>query len=276
MAATGQARGQATEELARTGSGEAGRLVVQVADSFVVMEGAGVPIRRVLPSRVIPIQQVDPWLLLDHFKMEDFGNGESFPPHPHRGFEIVTYMIQGTGHHQDSEGNKGVVHSGGLQRITAGRGIWHGEGGGGEKGPVNGLQLWINLAQAQKKIAPGYQAVQSEEIPEKQVGDAKVRVLVGEGSPTQLQTPALYYDVTLPSGGQTELDAPAAFQGFVYVLEGSATVGSNNAATGATQIAVLGEGGAVTAKAGPEGARFVLAAGQPHREPVRFNGPYVD
>ena len=258
------------------GAGAVGRQIAKVADSFVVMEGAGVPIRRALPSRAIPIQQVDPWLLLDHFKMEDFGSGESFPPHPHRGFEIVTYMIQGTGHHQDSEGNKGAVRSGGLQRLTAGRGIWHGEGGGGEKGPVNGLQLWINLAQAQKRIPPGYQAVQAEEIPERQVGDATVRVLVGEGSPTQLQTPALYYDVTLPPNGQTDLDLSAGFQGFAYVLEGSATLGSNAAEAQATQIAVLGEGGALTAKAGPDGTRFVLAGGQPHREPVRFNGPYVD
>jgi hypothetical protein len=263
------------ENQARAGVEEA-RKIALVADSFVVMEGAGVPVRRVLPSRTVPYRLVDPWLLLDHFRMDDMGSGESFPPHPHRGFEIITYMLQGTGNHQDSEGNQGTVRAGGLQRITTGRGIWHGEGGGGQDGPVDGLQLWINLAQAEKRIDPAYQPVQPEEIPERQIGDAKVRVLVGQGSPTKLHTPAVYYDVTLPPNGQTTIDVPAEFQGFVYVMDGGGTFGSNHAAAQATQIAALGEGGALTASAGAQGAHFVLAAGQPHREPVRFNGPYVD
>src|SRR5919202_957117 len=140
----------ATQQNQVTAEGAAAREIALVADSFVVMEGAGVPVRRVLPSRTVPYRLVDPFLLLDHFKMEDFGNGESFPPHPHRGFEIITYMLRGSSSHSDSEGNQGTVRAGGLQRITTGRGIWHGEGGGGGAGgPVNGLQLWINLSQAQ-------------------------------------------------------------------------------------------------------------------------------
>jgi quercetin 2,3-dioxygenase len=116
------------------------------------------------------------------------------------------------------------------------------------------------------------------------VGDATVRVLVGAGSPLQLHAPARYYDVALPPHGQTALAVPAGFQGFVYALQGVVALGSTLAAAHATQIAVLGEGsaegsaeeGALRAQAGPEGARFVLAAGQPHREPVRFNGNFVD
>ena len=246
--------------------------------SHVVMEGAGVPVRRVLPSREFAYQLVDPFLLLDHFRMDQPMSGESFPPHPHRGFEIITYMLQGSAHHSDSEGNEGEVRAGGLQRITAGRGIWHGEGGGGsgEAGPVNGLQLWINLSKAQKQIAPGYQGVQPEEIPVRTIGDATVRMLVGDGSPTQLHTPAHYFDVQLSANGQVELPLPDAFQGFAYVLEGSGAFGSNEAPARETQIVVLGPGGTFRARAGEQGARFVLAAGQPHREPVRFNGPYVD
>jgi redox-sensitive bicupin YhaK (pirin superfamily) len=241
------------------------------------MEGAGVPVRRALPSRQASYRLVDPWLLLDEFRMESAPGGESFPPHPHRGFEIVTYMLRGGGHHTDSEGNSGTVRAGGLQRITAGRGIWHGEGGGGgDAGPVHGLQLWINLAQAQKRIAPGYQAVQPEEIPEREIGDARVRVLVGDGSPTQLQTPALYYDVILPAHGETSLDVPEAYQGFAYLMDGEGAFGSDVAPASAGQLAVLGPGGAFPVRAGANGTRFVLAAGQPHREPVRFNGPYVD
>ncbi len=265
-----------TQENQPASAGAAARDIALVADSFVVMEGAGVPVRRVLPSRTVPYRLVDPFLLLDHFQMENMGNGESFPPHPHRGFEIITYMIQGSGNHSDSEGNRGTVRAGGLQRITTGRGIWHGEGSGGEGGPVNGLQLWINLAQAQKRIAPAYQPVQPEEIPERRIGDATVRVLMGEGSPTQLHTPAVYYDVTVPPNGRTTIDVPAAFQGFVFVLEGDGTFGSNRAAARATQIAALGVGGPLSATAGAQGAHFVLAAGQPHREPVHFKGPYVD
>lgn len=253
------------------------RAAALVADSQVVMEGAGVPVRRILPSQEATYRLVDPFLLLDEFRMDSFGNGESFPPHPHRGFEIITYMILGSGHHTDSEGNSGAVRAGGLQRITTGRGIWHGEGGGeGAPGPVHGLQLWINLAQAQKRIPPAYQAVQAEEIPERMIGRARVRVLAGEGSPTQLQTPALYLDVQLPPHGRTEMAVPNGYQGFAYLMDGAGVFGSNRAAAKAGQIVVLGPGETFAAAGGPQGARFVLAAGTPHREPVRFNGPFVD
>ena len=259
------------------------RTAALVGDSHVVMEGAGVPVRRVLPSRQATYGLVDPWLLLDEFKMESFG-GESFPPHPHRGFEIVTYMVEGAANHTDSEGNSGEVRSGGLQRITAGRGIWHGEGGGsGPAGPVHGLQLWINLPRADKQIPPGYEAVQAEQIPEKTIGDARVRVLVGEGSPTKLHTPAIYLDATLPAGGATELTVPAGFQGFAYVLDGAGSFGANRLDAAATQVVVLGKAEGQTSgdtafpvSAGAEGVRFVFAAARPIGETPYFNGPFVD
>jgi redox-sensitive bicupin YhaK (pirin superfamily) len=277
MTATSQ-QTQAQQQAQGNRSAGAPREAALVADSFVVMEGAGVPVRRVLPNRDATYRLVDPFLLLDEFRMDTFGDeGQSFPPHPHRGFEIITYMIAGSGSHRDSEGNAGQVRAGGLQRITTGRGIWHGEGGGeGPAGPVHGLQLWINLSQAQKRIAPGYQAVQAEEIPEAAIGDGQVRVLVGDGSPTTLQTPALYLDVTLPPNGATEIDVPEGYQGFAYVMDGDGAFGANRAAARATQIVVLGQGGAFSASAGQQGAHFVLAAARPYREPVRFNGPYVD
>ena len=257
------------------------RTAALVAGSHVVMEGAGVPVRRILPSRQATYRLVDPWLLLDEFKMDSFG-GESFPPHPHRGFEIVTYMIQGSANHTDSEGNAGEVHAGGLQRITAGRGIWHGEGGGtGPSGPVHGLQLWINLPRAEKQIPPGYQAVQAEEIPERTEGDARVRVLVGDSSPTQLHTPAIYLDATVTPSGTTALAVPAGFQGFAYVLEGAGSFGANGLEASATQVVVLGPSEASAEEtfpvsAGAEGVRFVLAAARPIGETPYFNGPFVD
>ena len=261
------------------------RTAALVAGSHVVMEGSGVPVRRVLPSRDATYRLVDPWLLLDEFKMDSFPSGDAgFPPHPHRGFEIVTYMIEGAANHTDSEGNSGEVRAGGLQRITAGRGMWHGEGGGsGPAGPVHGLQLWINLPRADKQIPPGYEAVQAEQIPEKTIGDARVRVLVGEGSPTQLHTPAIYLDATLPAGGTAQLPVPAEFQGFAYVLEGSAAFGANRQNAASTQIVVLGNTGvaapgdtAFPITAGSEGVRFVLAAARPIGETPHFNGPFVD
>jgi redox-sensitive bicupin YhaK (pirin superfamily) len=253
------------------------RRVVAVADSHVVMEGAGVPVRRVLPSRVATYDLVDPFLLLDDFQMEVDPQSPAFPPHPHRGFEIITYLLEGAASHSDSEGNTAVVSAGGLQRITAGRGIWHGEGPGGQApGRVRGLQLWINLARAEKQIAPSYQTVEADQIPVRRIGDATVRVLVGEGSPTTLRTPAIYYDVQLPPGGRATLPIPEGYQGFAYVLEGEAILGSNEATVRAGQLAVLGEGGPLSAAGGAGGARFVLGAGRPHREPVRWYGPFVD
>lgn len=273
----------------RTALGRApGRAAALVAGSQVVMEGAGVPVRRVLPSRQATYGLVDPWLLLDEFKMDSF-DGESFPPHPHRGFEIVTYMILGAGNHTDSEGNAGEVRAGRLQRITAGKGIWHGEGGGsGPAGPVHGLQLWINLPRADKQIPPGYQAVQAEQIPETSIGDARVRVLVGEGSPTVLHTPAIYLDATLPAGGTTDLPVPVGFQGFAYILDGAGRFGANGLDAAETQVVVLGEAtggasgdgasgdGAFPVTAGAAGVRFVLAAARPIGETPFFNGPFVD
>ena len=197
--------------------------------------------RRVLPSREVPYQVVDPWLLLDDGELEALAPGQ-FPAHPHRGFEIVTYVLEGAFRQEDSEGHTGAVRAGGLLRTTAGRGIWHGEGaGGGPAGPLHALQLWINLPRAQKQIPPATQAVQAEEIPEQTVGAARVRVLVGEGSPTHLQTPALYLDATLPAGGATDLAVPAGFQGFAYLLDGSGAFGANGLQAGERQVVVLGQ-----------------------------------
>ena len=126
------------------------------------------------------------------------------------------------------EGEWGEVRAGGLLRTTAGRGVWHGEGAGaGPTCPLHALQLWINLPRAQKQLPPGTQAVQAEEIPEQTVGDARVRVLLGDGSPTEVKRPALYLDATLPAGGTTDPNVPAGFQGFAYVLDGKCAFGAN-------------------------------------------------
>lgn len=252
------------------------RGIKRVADTNVVLEGAGVPVRRALPSRTATYASVDPFLLLDHFKAEAQMLEGGFPPHPHRGFEIVTYFLQGAGSHSDNLGNNGLVQAGGLQRITAGRGMWHGEGSGGAPGPMEGLQLWINLPRSEKGIAPEYQGVEAAELPVRQEGDARVKTLVGEGAPTTVRTPVVYYDVTVPAGGTTELVLPEDTQGFVYVLAGDGRFGDPAAAVAAGQLAVLGQNGPLPVTAGAEGIRFVVAAGTAIGEQPRWNGPYVD
>lgn len=251
------------------------RRVVRARD---VMEGAGVVVTRAIPSPEVSHQETDPFLLLDDFDSARIDiEGQAFPCHPHRGFEIITYLLSGLAGHADDLGNESVVRGGGLQRITAGRGIQHEEGPTPEaEEPTRGLQLWINLARKDKGTDPEYQAVQPEEIPVVQEGDATVRVLVGEGSPTRLITPALYLDVSLPPEGDHRTEAPAEHRGFVYVLEGGGIFGSNRAEAEQRHFLVVGPGEELQVKAGEEGTRFVLGLGQPHREPIRWMGPFVD
>lgn len=251
--------------------------------AHMVMEGAGVPIRRALPSRNVPYNAVDPFLLLDEGRLQVTGKNANFPIHPHRGFEIVTYSLKGPlAQTQIADGRqeKASVAEGGLLRITAGRGMAHGEGSGESMPPegleVHILQLWINLARAEKGVEPSYQTVDPAEIPLQIWGKARVRVLVGEGSPTRLRTPALYLDIDLPAGESVVAPVPEGWQGFAYVVGGGGRFGADEKQAGASDLVILGPGAAFPAVAGGEGARFVLAAGRPYGEAPRWNGSFVD
>lgn len=255
------------------------RPVRHVATPREVMEGAGVIVRRALPSSQFPYDHVDPFLLLDHFDTSDpsFSSGTAFPRHPHRGFEIITYILEGAGMHADDFGNSSVVRGGGLQKITAGRGMYHEEGPTPEhEGPMVGLQLWINLARRDKGVDPDYQALQPEEVPESKEDGVLVRVLVGEESPVRLHTPAMYLDVSIPPGELYRREVPVEFQGFAYILQGGGVYGSEGAQAKDGRLLVLGPGSSFQATASDHGTRFILVAGTPHREPVRWNGPFVD
>lgn len=250
--------------------------VKYVADSFVTLEGPGIPIRRAIPSRSVRLEDVDPMLLVDDFQMDSLpASEEGFGEHPHRGFEIITYALQGGAFDRTRDGHVHRVKEGGLQKITAGAGMAHGAGPSEAiEGPVHGLQLWINLAKKDKKVAPEYQVVDPSEIPEVRKPGSRTRVLVGPGSPTRLHTPALFLDVTVDAGSDFEWDIPAEYQGYAYVLEGKGKFGGHAATEG--QIAVIGEGERFKATAGKTGLRFLLAVGTPHREPIRWSGPFVD
>jgi redox-sensitive bicupin YhaK (pirin superfamily) len=254
------------------------RSIRYVADSYTTLEGPGIPIRRPLPSEGVKLDDVDPMLLLDHFDMDDppsWEEGEG--THRHRGFEVISYIMQGRMDDRLGEGPVQHVEAGGLQRITTGAGVTHGGAASPrDVGPVKGLQFWINLSQKDKKLEPGYQLVESKDIPEKKTDAYLARILVGEGSPTQLRTPALLLDVTVRPQAEFGWEIPESYQGYVYVLEGEGEFGAEGKPAKKTQIAVLGKGKHLKIKAGAKGLRFFLAAGQPHHEPIRWRGPYVD
>jgi len=234
-------------------------------------EGAGARVKRALPNSQLGV--LDPFVLLDEFFVQP---PAGFPEHPHRGFEIVTYVLEGGFGHRDSAGNVETVSAGGLQKINTGRGMSHSEMPvGTELG--HGLQLWINLAKAQKSLEPEYQTVPALGIPEVEGPDNLVRTIVGDGSPVTLHTPVLYLDVTLQPGAQWGAEVPRTHNGFVYVLRGSGRFGPEGAPGRAGEMLALGEGDSLSARAeGDEPLRFALIAGEPHNEPIRLRGPYVD
>jgi redox-sensitive bicupin YhaK (pirin superfamily) len=167
--------------------------------------------------------------------------------------------------------------------LRTGRGAWHAEGIGEDEisegygdTEFRGVLFWVNLARKDKQVEPSAQVLQPEQIPVRHEGDAIVRVLVGEGSPVQLGTPALILDVELPEGGQVSTSVPPEFQGFAYLLEGEGLFGANRRPARPPQLVLLGPGDALTVTEAAPGTRFLLMTGQPYGEAPVFNGPFVD
>ncbi|MGH7442175.1 MAG: pirin family protein, partial [bacterium] len=219
------------------------RKIQFVGDKRDVVEGAGEIVGRVLPQARLGLEALDPFLMLDHFKMEPGGPG--FPEHPHRGFEILTLLRDGWGSHHDNLGNDATVKAGGMMRLTAGKGMWHGEGGGADPGQhMEGLQFWVNLKKSDKSVAPSFQHFEDADFP-RQIqaqGKTTVKVLVGPGSPAHLLTPATYLEVRVRPGGRFEWDFPATHQGFVYVFAGTAVFPADQSQAEMGQVAVFGQG----------------------------------
>ncbi len=241
-----------------------------------VPEGAGARVRRLMPSPRLP--HLDPFVLFDHATVEP---PAGFPAHPHRGFEIVTYMLEGAFAHWDSAGHEEIVTAGGSQRITAGRGIVHSEMPAGP-GPARGLQLWINLPRALKDLPPDYQTVPASAIPEETRDGARIRHVVGGGSPVALHTAVSYRDVRL--AGRFPCRVRGGWSGFAYVVEGVVREEATGARVPAGHALVFRGWPRETElvlspDAGPDGAaspaRVVLICGRPHGEPIRLWGPYV-
>jgi len=217
----------------------------------------GLPVLEALPARGVPYQRSDPFILVheSRFRLSELSGMDT--KHPHRGFDNLWYILEGSASTGHSTGPGGAIErarlpEGALLALRTGRGAWHAEAIGAEE-RTEGLGdtewrsvlFWVNLARKDKQAEPSAQVLLPEQVPVRHEGDATVRVLVGEGSPVQLGTPALILDVELPSGGQVTTSVPPGFQGFAYVLDGEAAFGANRRLARPPQLVLLGPGGGV-------------------------------
>ena len=256
--------------------------VIRTSRGRPTSDGAGVKLTRVIGGPDLP--DLDPFLLLDEFgtdKAEDYLAG--FPEHPHRGFETVTYMLDGRMRHRDNHGNEGLLTPGAVQWMTAGRGLVHSEMPEQESGRMRGFQLWVNLPAREKMTDPKYQEFAPDRIPvATPAAGVTVKVIAGtvgdvQGPISQPATEPVYLDIALESGKAWDYALPAGHNAFAYVFEGALTVGEGDEARplDTHEMGVLGGGDVLRVRAGSRPARLILVAGRPLREPVMRHGPFV-
>eukprot|EP00871_Galdieria_phlegrea_P002698 jgi/Galph1/3429/GphlegSOOS_G2091.1 len=238
------------------------------------MDGEGA---RVFRSIGTPkLRNLDPFLMLDEFNVKTPGG---FPNHPHRGFETVTYMLEGYFRHEDNHGHSGVIGPGDLQWMTAGRGIIHSEMPHGDEAG-HGLQLWVNLAAKDKMVAPQYQELSAKDIPEVQEKNSSVKVIAGRFGATEgkvyTRTPSMFLDIRMATDSEISVEIPYSYQGFVYIIEGECHLGRDNSPGASHQLLVLSsEGDGLFCKTINNSCRLMLVAGQPLHEPIVQYGPFV-
>src|SRR5690554_5510474 len=261
------------------------RALKQTIPALATSDGAGVKIKRSLGQR--QTIRMDPFLMLDEFgsdQPQDYIAG--FPSHPHRGFETVTYMIEGHMLHEDHLGNRGNLRNGGVQWMTAGRGIVHSEMPQQESGRMRGFQLWLNLPAAEKMKPAGYRDIQPEDIPVFSQPGATVKLIAGElsvkgaeitGAIAGGSTQPLYADIHLDPGAQLALPVPASHNAMLYLYEGDAELitGDERTRLPASAASVLDDGDEVLLATGSQPARLLLIAGKPIGEPIVQYGPFV-
>ena len=254
------------------------RKLQQVIDAQPTSDGAGVKLRRSIGS--LPGLRLDPFLMLDEFSSEEASDYiAGFPSHPHRGFETVTYMLDGRMRHEDHMGNRGDLGPGDVQWMSAARGIIHSEMPQQNEGRMRGFQLWINLPAREKMKPASYRDIPAGEIPVVTLPEGgQVKVIAGqvgevEGAIRGVSTEPVYLDVVLPAGARYSQALPAAHNAFVYAYEGSLRIGEREVPRHAAGVLSAGE--SFEAEAGDQGARFILLAGKPLREPVVQYGPFV-
>lgn len=257
------------------------RPVTRIVRGVPASDGAGVKLNRVIGTSIVP--DIDPFLMLDEFRSDQAGDYiAGFPDHPHRGFETVTYMLAGRMRHQDNHGHSGLMVPGSVQWMTAGRGIVHSEMPEQEDGLMWGFQLWVNLPARDKMNAPRYQEFSPESIPVvRPVGGTEVKLIAGElagaAGPVQgIATQPLYWDISMVPDTVYAPQVPESHQAFLYLFQGDIVVGPNDGhRAGQGQMVVLGSGNTIKMHSGNDGARLLLIAGRPLREPVARYGPFV-
>jgi len=249
-------------------------------------EGEGFPVRRAFAG--VSLSDLDPFIHMDQMGEVDYAPGEPKGTswHPHRGFETVTYILEGTFLHQDSHGGGGVIENGATQWMTAGGGILHIETPPEELvisgGLFHGIQLWVNLPSKDKMISPAYQNLEGGNVAllSSPDGGALVRLIAGDidghAGPGSTHTPIAVSHVTVSPGAEVVIPWPTEFNALGYALSGSGTVGSERAPIASGQLAVFGSGDTLTFRAGDRESLDVLVlGGQPIREPISTYGPFV-
>ena len=251
------------------------RNIKYLVEGIQTSDGAGVNLTRIIGSP--ELNMLDPFLLLDEFGSDnpnDYIAG--FPPHPHRGFETITYMLNGKFTHEDTAGNKGHLSDGGVQWMTAGKGVIHSEMPELTEGLVRGFQLWFNLPKEKKMIEPAYHDIQSDQIPVVEFEGGRVKVISGtfQGTtgPGRPHTGMMYLDIHLDSKQDITVPIANDWNGFVYVYEGSINA---NIGVPKGHLAVLDTKDDFLCSSSVENTRLILVAGEPLNEPVARGGPFV-
>ena len=256
----------------------------RVIEALRTSDGAGVSLYRSLGQS--HFARLDPFLMLDEFgsdRPNEYIAG--FPAHPHRGFQTVTYMLAGHMLHEDHLGNRGHLKAGGVQWMTAGRGIIHSEMPQQESGLMRGVHLWINLPAKEKMRPAEYRDLEASEIPVHETLDGfRIKVIAGrwqrgdvilDGPIIGMSTAPEFWDVTLPAGAVFDEALPLGHHTYLYVFEGALEVGATATSLRARQGGILGEGERLQVKAGRDGGRFLLLSAKPLGEPVVQHGPFV-
>jgi redox-sensitive bicupin YhaK (pirin superfamily) len=259
-----------------------------LVEDATLLRMMGIPVLEAVPSRRAPYELTDPFILVHEGRFRPSEMAGKDTRHPHRGFDNLWYVLQGAASTGHTTGPGGAVErvrlaEGSLLWLRTGRGAWHAEAVGADEvqegqgdTEFRSVLFWVNLARKDKHADPRAQVLHKDQIPASKQGDAILRVLVGEGSPVQLGTPALILDVEVPDGGQVTIPVPTEFQGFAYMLDGEAAFGANHRRARPPQLVLLGPGEELTVTDAAPGTRFMLMAGKPYGEEPRFNGPFVD
>lgn len=254
------------------------RAVIKTTQGMAASDGAGVKLTRLLGTPELRV--LDPFLMLDKFHSDNPGDYiAGFPAHPHRGFETVTYMVAGRMRHQDNKGHEGVIEPGGVQWMTAAGGIVHSEMPEQENGLMSGFQLWVNLPRAEKMKPAAYQEYDEAGVPADTREGVIAKIIAGrtstgvEGPVTGVTVEPFYAELRMEAGAVFE--EPIGDEKTCFAAVHSGSVETGGARLDEASVGVYGAGKTVRIKAGPQGARVMLAAGKPIGEPIVWGGPFV-